>query len=77
LAATIRSELEAPAEVVEPAAIEPVTRNAADDLVLAAAVTGDVDVVVTRDKELLALESYESIGIVSPRSFVDRHDDST
>lgn len=68
-AASIRAELEALGEVVEPAGIERVTRNAADDLVLAAAVAGQVEVIITGDKELLELGIYEGIRAESPRTF--------
>lgn len=76
-AASIRAELEALSEVVEPASIEPVVRSAADDLVLAAAVAGKVEVIVTGDKELLAVARYEGIRIESPRTFSEGLEKST
>jgi predicted nucleic acid-binding protein len=70
-AASIRAELEALGEVVEPASIARVTRSAADDLVLAAVVAGKVEVIVTGDKELLAIATYQGNRIESPRTFLE------
>lgn len=71
MAASIRAELESLSDVVEPVPLKPVLRDAADDLVLATAVSGATDVIVTGDKELLALGSYEGVAIESPRTFID------
>ena len=61
--------------VVEPKALpEPVCRDAADDVVLATAVAAGADAIVTGDKDLLVLESYRGIRIVSPRSLLERLD---
>ncbi len=76
-AASIRAELEALGEVVEPTAIEQVTRSSADDLVLAAAVAGQVEVIVTGDKELLGIATYEGVRIESPRTFFEELEKST
>jgi putative PIN family toxin of toxin-antitoxin system len=75
MAASIRAELESLSEVVEPSPMRPVLSDPADDLVLATAVTGAADVIVTGDKELLALESYEGVSIESPRAFMDRRNE--
>lgn len=71
MAASIRAEFEALSEVVEPIQIRRVTRTAADDLVLATAVAGAAETIITGDKELLALGRYESISVRSPREFAD------
>ncbi len=71
MTASIRGELEALSEVVEPVHIERVTRTEADDVVLATAVAGAAEVLVTGDKELLGMDSYEGIQIQSPRDFAD------
>lgn len=71
MAASIRAELEALSEVVEPVQIERVTRTVADDLVLATAVAGAAEALVTGDRELLGMESYEGIPIQSARDLVD------
>jgi uncharacterized protein len=72
MAASIRAELESLSDVVEPTPLKKVLRDAADDVVLATAVVGAAAVIVTGDKELLALESYEDVSIESPRAFIDR-----
>jgi uncharacterized protein len=41
-----------------------------DDLVLAAAVSADVDYLVTGDRMLLQLGSYQNIAIVNPRQYL-------
>jgi len=57
-------------EVVEPAALgAQVCRDPDDDVVLATAVAGGCDAVVTGDKDLLDLVRYGDIDIVSPRGF--------
>ncbi len=43
-----------------------------DDLVLATAVSGNVDYLVTGDLKLQALGRFRDVAIVSPRSFLDR-----
>ncbi|MFN2526355.1 MAG: putative toxin-antitoxin system toxin component, PIN family [Actinomycetota bacterium] len=77
MAALIRAEIESLSEVVEAAPIQQVTRNAADDQVLAAAISADAEVIVTGDKELLELKSYEGCRIEAPRSFIERLEKST
>ena len=41
-----------------------------DDLVVATPIAGQASFLVTDDKRLLALESYQDIAIVSPRDFL-------
>lgn len=77
MAASIRAELEALGEAVEPASIQQITKNSADDLVLATAVGGKVEVIVTGDKELLGLAMYEGIRIESARTFSEQLGEST
>lgn len=77
MAASIRAELEALSEIVEPVQIKRVTRTAADDVVLATAVAGAAEAVVTGDKELLALGTYRDIPIRSLREFVEALEDDT
>jgi putative PIN family toxin of toxin-antitoxin system len=45
-----------------------VCRDATDDGILACAVMGGADYLVTGDKDLLALQSFEAIPIVTPRA---------
>jgi putative PIN family toxin of toxin-antitoxin system len=68
--AFVRGDLELAAEVIAPTHIEAVSRDPADDLVLAVAKEGRVDRIVTGDQDLLALGQHAQAGIVTPRSFV-------
>ncbi len=48
-----------------------VCRDPGDDVVLAAAMEGRADCLVTGDADLLTLREYEGIAIVTPRAFLD------
>lgn len=72
VAASTRSEFELLAEVVEPVEVARVLSDVADNEVLAAAFAGRVEMIVTGDKELLELERYEGIRLVSPRMLWDQ-----
>ena len=57
---------------VEPARLEnPVCRDPDDDRVLAAAIAGGAEAIVTGDRHLLILEAFETVRIVSPREFLE------
>lgn len=57
-------------EVVEPATLNPpVCRDPDDDAVLATALTGTCDCIVTGDKDLLILERFRGIPILVPADF--------
>ena len=58
-------------EFVEPAVLTaPVCRDPDDDLVLATALSGRADYIVTGDDDLLqALKNYHGINPLSPRQF--------
>lgn len=59
-------------EVVEPLPLPiPVCRDPDDDLVLATAVAGGCECIVTGDKDLLVLGSYEAVDIISPGDFAE------
>ena len=60
-----RSEIEFLADVVEPVDVPRVCRNP-DDEVLAAAVAGRADAIVTGDEDLLVLRSHEGIELITP-----------
>ena len=49
----------------------PVCRDADDDLVLATAVAAGADRLVTGDQDLLVLQRYEAVRVVSPRQFLE------
>lgn len=63
-----RAEIEMLAEVVRPPTVPAVLRDPDDDHVLAAAVAGGVDLVISGDRDVLALCTYRGVDIVSPRT---------
>jgi len=56
-------------EVDAPELPEPVSRDPDDDRVLAAAVEGQCDCIVTGDDDLLTLESHQGIPVLTPSRF--------
>jgi putative PIN family toxin of toxin-antitoxin system len=72
LARAVRTELETLAEVVAPADVPALSRDPDDDEVLAAAVVGQADAVVTGDQDLLVLETHQTIPIIRPADLVAR-----
>ena len=59
-------------EWAQPRALsEPVCRDADDDWVLATAIAGKADVIVTGDEDLLVLKQHADIPIISPRLFLE------
>jgi putative PIN family toxin of toxin-antitoxin system len=61
------AEIQALAEVSAPTPLPtPVCRDPDDDHVLALALTSQVDLIVSGDKDLLDLNSFENIPIVTP-----------
>ena len=58
--------------IVEPVLIRPsVCRDSDDDWILATAVAGQVRCIVTGDKDLLVLQSYNGVSIVAPSDFAE------
>lgn len=49
----------------------PVCRDAEDDWVLATALAGRAEIIVTGDDDLLVLKSHQGIRILSPRGFLE------
>ena len=66
--ATVRL-LERQSVIVHPKKVEKVCRDPFDDYVLAAAVSGTVDYIITADKDLLVLEKHRKVVIISPKDF--------
>ncbi|MBP7775533.1 MAG: putative toxin-antitoxin system toxin component, PIN family [Acidobacteria bacterium] len=54
------------------AAADAVCRDPDDDWVLATALAGNTEAIVTGDADLLTIGSYSGIEIISPRQFVSR-----
>ena len=66
------SQLRDEAEIVAPARLaKRVCRDKDDDVVLATAVAGKADAIVTGDDDLLVLKRFREIAIVSPRQFIE------
>lgn len=60
------------AEIVEPARLpRPVSRDPADEKFIACAVSGRCELLISGDKDLLAVSSYRKVRIVAPREFLD------
>ena len=45
-------------------------RDSADDKIVACALAADADYIVTRDKDLLSLEQYDEIKMITPERFL-------
>src|SRR5260221_5242128 len=72
-AAQITELVRSLAELVEPADVPPnATRDAKDRVVLACAVGGKADFIVSGDKDLLTLGAYEGISILDSAHFLER-----
>ncbi len=71
--ATLTMQYRAAAEIVEAADVPTgVVRDPKDVMVLACAVGGKADCIVSGDKDLLTLVSYEQIPILTTAQFLDR-----
>jgi len=57
------------ANVVQPKRIAPVSRDTNDDPIIATAITGQAEYIVTFDYDLLVLKKHEDIQIVTPDDF--------
>ena len=67
------AELRALAEVIEPAPLAmPVCRNPDDDAVLALAIAARADLIVSGDRDLLDLQRFQDISIVTPAEALRR-----
>ena len=61
---------EAASLVPPPSDIPAVVRDPNDDMVLATARAADATYLITRDLDLLSLQSYEGITIITPEAFM-------
>ena len=60
---------------VEPRRLpKPVCRDSDDDWVLATAIAGAAEAIVTGDDDLLSLGIYEGVRILTPREFIESAD---
>jgi predicted nucleic acid-binding protein len=50
---------------------EQICRDPDDDHVLGTAIAGNADYIVTGDRDLLVLERFQTVEIVSPSEFMD------
>ena len=58
---------------VEPTPLaRPACRDADDDWVLATAVAGQAEAIVTGDGDLIELRAYEGVAILTPRQLIER-----
>jgi putative PIN family toxin of toxin-antitoxin system len=57
--------------VIDLPKIKPVVRDPNDDMIIACASKAGAEYIVTRDKDLLTLGSYQGMDIVSPEEFVN------
>lgn len=72
MAAAYRSVLERVAILVEPQPPFPrVSRDTEDDMIVATAVAGEADYLVTGDDDLLCLREHQGVRIVTPRQYLE------
>lgn len=55
--------------IVEPKHVEKACRDSFDDYILAAAIAGNAQYIVTADKDLLILGEYKGVRIIKPTEF--------
>lgn len=72
LAEEAKALLRSRMQIVVPSRLSsPVSRDADDDSVIATAVAGRGDWIITGDRDLLVLKEFEGVRIVTPRQFLD------
>lgn len=60
------------ATVLKPKPLDdPICRDSDDDELLATALAGQAEIILTGDKDLLVLKKFQGIKIISPRQFVE------
>jgi len=75
--AQLKMMLEDAIRVTITGSITGICRDPNDDFILECAVTGNADLIVTGDKDLLSLKSFRGIHLVTPRQYLDRIDART
>ena len=60
------------AHILQPLESVDVCRDASDNAILECALAGRVDAIITGDKDLLVLDPFHGIPIVSPKAFINR-----
>lgn len=71
-AAQVRAKIESVALLVEPTTtLQVITEDPDDNRVLECAVAGEADYIVSGDRHLLKLGSYQGISIVTARQFIE------
>ena len=58
-------------QFVDPAPLPPTCRDPDDDIVLATAIAGTADVIVTGDQDFLVLDPFRGVRILTPAAFLD------
>ncbi len=62
------------AELIQAAALpEPVSRDPDDDKLLACALAGNVEFIVSGDNDLLTISGYRGVNVLSPRAFLSEY----
>jgi putative PIN family toxin of toxin-antitoxin system len=51
------------------ATVEKISRDPKDDQILADAITNNIDIIITGDKDLLELKNYKGIKIIMPKDY--------
>lgn len=71
LVTALRTEVESTTTLAPTTDRPGVLDDPVDDEILAAAVAGNTDFIVSGDRHLLRLESYEGIDVLTPREFIE------
>jgi uncharacterized protein len=68
----VESLLRSRLEIVKPGKLElPICRDSDDDNILAVALAGNCDCIITGDKDLIVLENFNGIKILNPSDFAE------
>ena len=59
--------------IFSPSLKEPICRDNNDDMFIACALSGDVKIIVSGDKDLHDISGYKGIEVIKPRAFVERY----